>query len=189
MAAGWRRRCEEKRKKGKKTCRRPAVPALQTGHSATAERRNRRPRKPTPHPPVSTGAQTLPSLPALDGRQSAANFPAAIQSGQQSPALIARVEAKFASGEQNFKAGHLRRPPARDFQRTPWTGCSKAATTLNGRPQALASCSAMSWDTVLHLRVGRRSVAGGRLPGKSRLYPPPIDESRPKMTFSPSTLA
>jgi len=41
--------------------------------------------------------------------------------------LIAKVEQKFSSGEQNYKAGHLE--AARKDSTKPWIGCWKAATT------------------------------------------------------------
>jgi membrane-bound lytic murein transglycosylase D len=81
------------------------VPALQpdtaqpqTAQSATA--------KANSTSSSSTGAQSLPSLPLWTG----GNPPpiSLLQSNQDNKsALIARVEAKFKSGEQNFKAGHL----------------------------------------------------------------------------------
>jgi len=46
--------------------------------------------------------------------------------------LIQRVQEKFASGEQNFKAGHLE--AARKDLTMPWTGCWRAATTSMGIP-------------------------------------------------------
>ncbi len=76
---------------------------------------------PTPKPQVSRpgsgqAAPKLPPLPKLPLRNPGAQRLLALapQARSGKELLIARVEAKFAAGEQNYKAGHLE-AARRDF--------------------------------------------------------------------------
>ena len=146
------------------------VPALQsdtaqpqTAQSATA--------KANSTSSSSTGAQTLPSLPLWTG----GNPPpiSLLQSNQDNKsALIARVEAKFASRRAELQGRPSRRRPPR-LQR-----CRGLAARKRLRPQcrpqaqrAVPSCRRHG----LHLRVA--GVPAGDGFQETRRYPPPSTKS------------
>jgi len=90
-------------------------------------------RVPALAPAATAAAQAPPELPSSagePGRTAARLAVAPVPAGKEY--LIQKVQEKFASGEQNFKAGHLE-PRARILTMRS-TGCWRAATTRTAIP-------------------------------------------------------